>query len=171
VGHHQHRQEAPRQVRLGVVTASDTRGEAEDESGRFLREAAAAAGHEVVCYRVVKDDPDAIRRALGEAAEAGAEAIVVNGGTGIALRDRTYEAVSGLLEKRLDGFGELFRMLSFHHIGSAAMLSRAVAGTWGGRMVFSVPGSLPAVRLAWEQLISREVGHALRELRKDLPRG
>jgi len=171
MGHHQHRHEAPRQLKLGVVTASDTRGEAEDESGRFLREAAAAAGHGVVCYRVVKDDPEAIRRALAEAAAAGAEAIVVNGGTGIALRDRTYEAVSGLLEKRLDGFGELFRMLSYAEIGSAAMLSRAVAGTWGGRMVFSVPGSLPAVRLAWEKLIAPEAGHALRELRKDLPKG
>jgi molybdenum cofactor biosynthesis protein B len=171
MGHHEHKHEAPRRIRLAVVTASDTRGEAEDESGRWLREAAGAAGHELACYRVVKDDPGAIRAALAEAAAAGAEAVVVNGGTGIALRDRTYEAVTGLLEKRLDGFGELFRMISFHHIGSAAMLSRAVAGTWGGRMVFSVPGSLPAVRLAWEQLISREVGHALRELRKDLPRG
>jgi molybdenum cofactor biosynthesis protein B len=171
MGHHEHRQEAPRRVRLAVVTASDTRGEAEDESGRFLRAAAAAAGHEVACYRVVEDEPDAIRAALAEAAAAGAEAVVVNGGTGIALRDRTYEAVAGLLEKRLDGFGELFRMLSFAEIGSAAMLSRAVAGTWGGRVVFSVPGSLAAVRLAWEKLIAPELGHALRELRKDLPRG
>lgn len=170
MGHHEHKHEAPRQVRLAVITASDTRGEAEDESGRFLREAAAAAGHALACYRVVKDEPEAIRAALAEAAAAGAEAVVVNGGTGIALRDRTYEAVTALLEKRLDGFGELFRMLSFAEIGSAAMLSRAVAGTWGGRVVFSVPGSLPAVRLAWERLIAPEVGHALRELRKDLKR-
>ena len=171
MSHQEHRHEAPRQVRLGVITASDTRGEAEDESGRFLREAAAAAGHALACYRVVEDEPAAIRRALDEAAAAGAEAIVVSGGTGIALRDRTYEAVAGLLEKRLDGFGELFRMLSFADVGSAAMLSRAVAGTWDGRIVFSVPGSLAAVRLAWERLIAPELGHALRELRKDLPRG
>jgi molybdenum cofactor biosynthesis protein B len=168
MGHHQHRSEAPRQVRLGVVTASDTRGEAEDESGRFLREAGAAAGHPVVFYRVVKDEPEAIRQALLAAAAAGAEAVLVNGGTGIAARDRTFEAVSGLLEKRLDGFGELFRMLSFQEIGSAAMLSRAVAGTWDGRVVFSVPGSLAAVRLAWDRLIAPEVGHVLRELRQDL---
>jgi molybdenum cofactor biosynthesis protein B len=168
MGHEQHRHEAPRHVRLGVVTASDTRGEAEDESGRFLREAAAAAGHEVAFYRVVKDEPAAIRAALADAAAAGAEAVVVNGGTGVAARDRTYEAVAGLLEKRLDGFGELFRMLSFAEIGSAAMLSRAVAGTWQGRALFSVPGSLAAVRLAWEKLIGPEVGHVLRELRKDL---
>jgi molybdenum cofactor biosynthesis protein B len=167
MGHEEHRREAPRSIRFFVVTASDTRGEAEDASGAFLREAVARAGHALAGYRVVKDEPEAIRSALDEAARAGAEAIVVNGGTGIAARDRTYEAVAGLLEKRLDGFGELFRMLSYAEIGSAAMLSRALAGVWGGRAVFSVPGSSAAVRLAWEKLIAPEVGHVLRELRKD----
>jgi molybdopterin adenylyltransferase len=167
MGHREHRQEAPKAARIFVVTASDTRGEAEDTSGAFLRRAAAEAGHAVVGYRIVKDEPAELRAALDEAARAGAEAIVVNGGTGIAGRDRTYEAVAGLLEKRLDGFGELFRMLSYAEIGSAAMLSRAVAGVWGGRAVFSVPGSEAAVRLAWEKLIGPEIGHVLRELRKD----
>jgi len=167
MGHHEHKQEAPRQVRVAVITASDTRGEAEDESGQYLKGALAAAGHALALYRVVKDEPEAIRQALRAAAEAGAEAIVVDGGTGVAVRDRTFEAVSALIEKRLDGFGELFRMLSFQEIGSAAMMSRAVAGTWGQIVVFSVPGSLPAVRLAWEKLIAPEVGHVLRELRKD----
>jgi molybdenum cofactor biosynthesis protein B len=170
MGHEEHRHEAPRSVSMFVVTASDTRGEAEDESGAFLRAAIAAAGHSVAGYRIVADEPAAIRAALGDAARAGADAIVVNGGTGIAARDRTYEAVAGLLEKRLDGFGELFRMLSFGEIGPAAMLSRAVAGVWGGRAVFSVPGSLAAVRLAWERLIGPEVGHVVRELRKDARR-
>ena len=169
MGHEEHRQEAPRRVAVYVVTASDTRGEAEDESGRFLREAVAAAGHAVAGYRIVKDEPAEIRAALAAAAEAGADAVVVNGGTGIAGRDRTYEAVVGLLEKRLDGFGELFRMLSFGEIGAAAMLSRAVAGVWDGRAVFSVPGSRAAVRLAWERLIGPELGHVVRELRKDRP--
>jgi molybdenum cofactor biosynthesis protein B len=170
MGHEEHRHEAPRSVSIFVVTASDTRGEAEDESGAFLREAAKAAGHAVAGYRIVKDEPAAIRAALEDAARAGADAIVVNGGTGIAARDRTYEAVAGLLEKRIDGFGELFRMLSFGEIGSAAMLSRAVAGVWGGRAVFSVPGSRAAVRLAWERLIGPELGHVIRELRKDARR-
>jgi molybdenum cofactor biosynthesis protein B len=170
MGHEEHRREAPRTLRLFVVTASDTRGEAEDESGAFLREAAAAAGHAVVGYRVVKDEPEAIRAALAAAAAAGADAVVVNGGTGIAARDRTYEAVAGLLAKRLDGFGELFRMLSWQEIGSAAMLSRAVAGVWDGRAVFSVPGSRAAVRLAWEKLIGPELGHVVREIRKDAGR-
>jgi molybdenum cofactor biosynthesis protein B len=149
------------------VTVSDTRGLAEDESGAFLREAAAAAGHEVLGYRIVRDDPVRLRTTLEEAARAGADAIVVNGGTGIAGRDRTYEAVAALIEKRLDGFGELFRMLSYAEIGAAAMLSRAVAGVWNGRAVFSVPGSKAAVRLAWEKLIAPEIGHVLREMRKD----
>jgi molybdopterin adenylyltransferase len=167
MGHEEHRREAPRSIRIFVVTASDTRGEAEDESGAFLRAAVGEGGHVLAGYRVVKDEPAEIRAALDEAARAGAEAVVVNGGTGIAARDRTYEAVAGLLEKRLDGFGELFRTLSFAEIGSAAMLSRAVAGVWGGRVVFSVPGSRAAVRLAWERLIGPEVGHVVRELRKD----
>jgi molybdenum cofactor biosynthesis protein B len=167
MGHEAHRREAPRSIRVFVVTASDTRGEAEDESGAWLHDAVTRAGHAVAGRRIVPDEPGAIRAALGEAAAAGADAVVVNGGTGIAARDRTYEAVAGLLEKRLDGFGELFRMLSFQEIGSAAMLSRAVAGVWGGRAVFSVPGSLAAVRLAWERLIAPELGHVVRELRKD----
>ncbi|MGB8932082.1 MAG: molybdenum cofactor biosynthesis protein B, partial [Anaeromyxobacteraceae bacterium] len=167
MSHEDHRREGPARVRLFVITASDTRGEAEDGSGAFLRGAAAAAGHEVAGYRIVKDDPAALRAAVDEAVRLGAEVIVVNGGTGIAERDRTYEAVAGIIEKRLDGFGELFRMLSFQEIGSAAMLSRAVAGAFGGRAIFSVPGSEAAVRLAWERLIAPELGHVLRELRKD----
>ena len=167
MGHEEHKKEAPRSLKIFVVTASDSRGEAEDVGGAFLREAIAKAGHAVAGYRIVKDEPAQIREALEEAARAGAEAIVVNGGTGIAARDRTYETVSGILEKRLDGFGELFRMLSYQDIGSPAMLSRAVGGVWGGRAVFSVPGSPKAVRLAWEKLIAPEVGHVLRELRKD----
>ena len=170
MGHEEHRHEAPRSVRFFVVTASDTRSEAEDESGGWLRAQVAAAGHALAGYRIVKDEPAALRAALDAAAAAGAEVVVVNGGTGIAGRDRTYEAVAAVLEKRLDGFGELFRMLSFAEIGAAAMLSRAVAGVWGGRAVFSVPGSMAAVRLAWEKLIAPEAGHVVRELRKDAGR-
>ncbi len=170
MSHEDHRREGPASVAIAVVTASDTRGPAEDRSGAWLREAAAVGGHRVVSYAVVPDEPDAIRAALAQARAAGADAIVVNGGTGIAARDRTYEAVTGLLEKRLDGFGELFRMLSYAEIGSAAMLSRAVAGVWGGCVLFSVPGSTAAVRLAWGKLIAPELSHVVRELRKDAPR-
>lgn len=169
MGHEEHRKGSPRSVRVYVVTASDTRGEREDESGAWLRQAVAAAGHALAGYRVVRDEPEEVRAALAAAAVAGADAVVVNGGTGISARDRTYEAVAGLLEKRIDGFGELFRSLSFQEIGSAAMLSRAVAGAWDGRAVFSVPGSLAAVRLAWERLIGPELGHVVHELRKHAP--
>lgn len=167
MGHEDHRREAPASLRVFVVTASDTRSEVDDASGAFLRAALTAAGHALAGYRIVRDEPGEIRAALDEAARGGADAIVVNGGTGIAARDRTYEAVAGILEKRIDGFGELFRMLSFQEIGSAAMLSRAVAGVWDGRAVFSVPGSEAAVRLAWEKLLAPELGHVVRELRKD----
>ncbi len=164
MGHEEHRKAGARPVRVYVVTASDSRGEAEDTSGAFLKQAIAAGGHLLAGYRVVRDEPELVREALADAARVGAQAIVVNGGTGISARDRTYEAISGLLEKRLDGFGELFRMLSFQEIGSAAMLSRAVAGSWQGRAVFSVPGSTAAVRLAWERLIGPELGHVAHEL-------
>jgi molybdenum cofactor biosynthesis protein B len=169
MSHEEHRREGPRSVAVAIVTASDTRGEAEDASGAWLRRAAEDGGHAVVSYAVVKDEPDAIRSALAAAVAAGAQAVVVNGGTGIAARDRTFEAVAGLLEKKLDGFGELFRMLSYREIGSAAMMSRATAGVWRGRVLFSVPGSEAAVRLAWEKLIGPELSHAVRELRKDAP--
>lgn len=168
MGHEEHKREAPKTVRIFVITASDSRSEAEDVGGAFLRESAARAGHEVAGYRLVKDEPAQIRAALDEAAAARADAVVVNGGTGIAGRDRTYEAVASVLEKRIDGFGELFRSLSYAEIGSAAMLSRAVAGVWQGRALFSVPGSPAAVRLAWDKLIGPELGHVVRELRKDL---
>jgi molybdenum cofactor biosynthesis protein B len=166
MSHDEHKREAPRTVRVFVVTASDSRAEAEDASGAYLRRSAEGAGHEVAGYRLVQDEPEQIRAALEAAAAAGADAVIVNGGTGIAARDRSYEAVAGLLEKRIDGFGELFRSLSYAEIGSAAMLSRAVAGVWQGRAVFSVPGSPGAVRLAWEKLIGPELGHVVREIRK-----
>jgi molybdenum cofactor biosynthesis protein B len=119
-------------------------------------------GHYVQCGSW--DDPGDVREALNEAARAGAEAIVVNGGTGIAARDCAYEAVASALEKRLDGFGELFRVLSYREIGSAAMMSRAVAGVWNGRAVFCVPGSKAAVRLAWDALIAPQVARVVREI-------
>jgi molybdenum cofactor biosynthesis protein B len=166
MGHQDHKHDAPSAVRVFVVTASDTRGEADDVSGALLRRSVVAGGHVLAGYRIAKDEPAEIRAALGEAEAAGADAVVVNGGTGISGRDRTYEAVAGVLEKRLDGFGELFRMLSYHEIGSAAMLSRAVGGAWRGRALFAVPGSPDAVRLAWERLIGPELGHLVRELRR-----
>lgn len=124
-------------------------------------------GHDVAGYHVIKDDPAQIRRLIEEAAESDAvHAILVNGGTGISKRDSTFEAVDGMLEKRLVGFGEIFRYLTYKDIGSPAIMTRATAGVFRGRIVFSTPGSEGAVRLAMEQLILPELGHIIQQLSK-----
>jgi molybdenum cofactor biosynthesis protein B len=147
-----------------VVTCSDSRDAAHDESGRVLRDALESAGHQVAGSVVVKDDPEAIRGALEQARAAGARAVLFNGGTGIGRRDSTVETLRALFEKELPGFGEIFRMLSYRQIGSAAMMSRATAGTYQGMILFALPGSPQAVRLALDALILPELGHAVREL-------
>lgn len=168
MGHEEHRAEAPPNVGIAVLTVSDTRTAADDASGRFLAEAAAAAGHRVARRGIVPDDAAAIRAAVEAAlADPDVDAVLVTGGTGVAPRDVTPEAVAPVVTKRLDGFGEAFRALSFAEIGAAAILSRAFAGTVGGKAVFCLPGSLPAVRLAWERLLDPEIAHIVRELRKD----
>ena len=160
-----HRKDAPASVRCYVVTISDSRTEANDTSGDTIVELLKGAGHELKGRRIVKDDPAALRGAL-KSQETASDVIITTGGTGITTRDSTYEAISALFDKRLDGFGELFRMLSYAEIGSAAMLSRACAGTLGRTAVFSLPGSEPAVRLAMTKLILPELGHVVRELRR-----
>jgi molybdenum cofactor biosynthesis protein B len=160
----EHKAHAPAHVSAFVVTCSDSRDEAHDESGKALRSGLEVAGHSLAGYKVVKDDPEAIRAALAEAAAAGARAVLFNGGTGIGRRDSTVETLRGLFEKELPGFGELFRALSFKQIGSAAMMSRATAGTYRGMIVFVMPGSPQAVKLALNELILPELGHAVREL-------
>ncbi|MBI3393886.1 MAG: MogA/MoaB family molybdenum cofactor biosynthesis protein [Nitrospirae bacterium] len=150
-----------------VVTCSDTRTEESDASGRAIRELLDREGHAVRLYRIVKDDPEPIRRAIEEGIAAPAvEAILINGGTGLAKRDVAFETVDGLLEKRLPGFGELFRFLSYREIGSAAILSRATAGACKGRLIVSMPGSENAVRLAMERLILPELTHIVSQIQK-----
>lgn len=161
-----HRQSAPATVRCAVVTVSDTRTEATDRSGARIKEFLQAAGHSIVGYRIVQDEPEQIRAVLEQLDDSTTDAVLINGGTGISRRDRTYEAVSAMLEKKLDGFGELFRMLSYAEIGAAAMLSRAVAGTFRGMVVFSMPGSTAAVTLAMEKLITPELSHLVGEMRR-----
>jgi molybdopterin adenylyltransferase len=159
-----HKQHAPKSVRVFVMTISDSRTEATDTSGRAAREMIEAAGHVVAGYKIVKDDPAEVMHVIRRVAdERMADVIVTSGGTGITTRDSTYEAVTSLLEKRLDGFGELFRMLSFAEIGSPAMMSRAVAGIFRGVAVFCTPGSTGAVKLALEKLIIPELGHLVFE--------
>lgn len=152
---------------LSVLTVSDTRTPETDRSGPAAMRLLEQAGHRVFEYVILPDEPDRVRTCVMRwLAQDGCDGAILNGGTGIAVRDRTFEAVSGLLDKTLDGFGELFRALSFEEIGSAAMLSRAVAGVARGKLVFSLPGSTAAVELAMRRLIVPELGHLLGQLRK-----
>ena len=163
----EHREHAPDSVTVAVLTVSDTRTIETDTSGQLILDGLKANGHIVVDYRIAPDDPDQIRSILQAwAADEGIAAILTNGGTGIARRDTTYDVVAGLLDKRLDGFGELFRMLSFPEIGAAAMLSRAVAGVHRGTLIMTMPGSRNAVSLALERLILPELPHLVYEVTK-----
>jgi molybdopterin adenylyltransferase len=159
-----HKAAAPRQVRCFVLTVSDTRTDATDSSGRAIVERLDAAGHTVVGRAIVKDDADLVRDTIvRQLANPDVQAIVTTGGTGITSRDTTYEAVAALLQKRLDGFGELFRMLSYEQIGPAAIMSRACAGLAGGRIVIALPGSEAAVRLAMDRLVVPELAHMVQQ--------
>ena len=160
-----HRKDAPVSVLCFVLTISDTRTAETDASGDAIAQALTSAGHDVAGRRIVRDDPATVREIV-RAESRNVPVIVTTGGTGITARDSTYEAISALLDKRLDGFGELFRMLSYEQIGSAAMLSRACAGSIGTTAIFALPGSEQAVRLAMDKLILPEIGHVVRELQR-----
>jgi len=163
----EHKAEAPRSVGCYIVTVSDTRTEATDTSGQAIADLLKGGGHTVAGRTIVKDDPALVRATIErQLATADIDIIITTGGTGITSRDTTYEAVNGLLQKRLDGFGELFRMLSYEQIGSAAIMSRACAGLVAGRIVVCLPGSEKAVRLAMERLLLPEIGHLVQQARK-----
>ena len=150
-----------------VLTVSDTRTAETDTSGRAIRELLEASGHSLSGQAIVRDEPAQVReQVLTHCGDTGTQVIIATGGTGITSRDGTYEAVDSLLEKRLNGFGELFRMLSFQEIGSAAMMSRATAGTVQGKVIFALPGSENAVRLAMTRLIIPELAHVVQQVSK-----
>lgn len=162
-----HRATAPERARCCVLVISDTRTLDTDTGGRAIADLLTAAGHIVTDRRVLKDDPAPVAALVRELAASGvADAVITTGGTGITHRDSTFEAIDGLLDKRLPGFGELFRMLSFEQVGAAAMLSRACAGTCGRMIVLALPGSEKAVRLAMTRLILPELGHLVAEIRR-----
>jgi len=161
----EHRKTAVTGVRCAVLTISDTRALETDVSGRTIVELLEAAGHVVAKRQILQDEPNDVHQAVLEQL-GGVDAIITTGGTGITARDSTYEAIAGLFEKRIDGFGELFRALSYQEIGSAAMMTRACAGVARGTVVFILPGSEHAVRLAMTKLILPELGHVVRELRR-----
>ena len=161
----EHKATAPTTLGCWVLTISDTKTPETDTSGTLIREQLTAAGHRVVGASIVRDEPADVQRIIREAvADSSVQVIIMTGGTGITSRDSTFEAVEAMLDKRLPGFGELFRMLSFQEIGAAAMLSRAQMGIHARRIVVSLPGSPNACRLALDKLLLPEMGHLVREV-------
>jgi molybdopterin adenylyltransferase len=161
----EHKSTAPRAIGCWVLTISDSKTPETDTSGKLIRDLLTGAGHTVVGSEIVRDEPTEVQRVIRDAcARDAVRAVIMTGGTGITSRDSTFEAVEAMLDKRLPGFGELFRMLSYQEIGGAAMLSRAQMGVTRGRIVASLPGSPNACRLALEKLLLPELGHLVREL-------
>jgi molybdenum cofactor biosynthesis protein B len=165
MSHIEHHKVALKNLKCAVVTISDTRTEENDESGQAIRQMVESDGHEVRSYSIVKDDAELIMRAVEDAIDQ-ADVVICSGGTGISPRDVTIETLEPLMSRTVEGFGELFRSLSYDEIGSSAMLSRAVAGIVNKNLVFCLPGSPNAVKLAMEKLILPEMGHMLSQVRK-----
>ena len=162
---HEHKERGKQSIRCFVITVSDTRDETTDTSGQAIKKSLADQGHQATGYQIVKDEPNEIATLLDRAlARTDVDAVIVNGGTGIAPRDGTYEVVSRFLEKKLDGFGEIFRYLSYLDIGSAAIMSRAAAGSVRGKILISLPGSKGAVTLAMEKLVLPEIRHMVSQV-------
>ncbi len=162
----EHKGKAHRTVRCAVITLSDTRTEETDTSGKRIKDLLAEQGQPVVAYRILKDEPEQITAVVKALlAQPEVDAIITTGGTGIAPRDTTFEAIQGLLEKEITGFGEMFRMLSYEDIGAAAMLTRATAGVANGKVIISLPGSTGAVELGMTKLVLPQLGHMMFLLR------
>ncbi|SFB17502.1 MULTISPECIES: molybdenum cofactor biosynthesis protein B [unclassified Bacillus (in: firmicutes)] len=166
----EHKRETPEEIRFKVITVSDTRDKETDKSGRLMIQLLEQSGHAMADYVIVKDEQEAIRaEIISGCNREDIDVVLTNGGTGIAKRDVTIETIQQLLEKEIVGFGELFRFLSYQEdIGSAAILSRAIAGVLNNTAIFATPGSTGAVKLAMTRLILPELGHVVKELRKDL---
>ena len=166
MGAHEHHAKAKRVVTCVVVTVSDTRTPENDTNGTCIQALLEQAGHRVASYTILPDEPARVRAHVeGVLDDPEVDVVILNGGTGLAPRDSTYEAIVDLLEKRLDGFGELFRMLSYEHVGAAAMLSRAAAGVARGKVLAALPGATAAVELAMTKLLLPELGHMVQLVR------
>ncbi len=165
MGYQEHKQEAPKSVNCAVLIISNTRTEQNDESGKLIIRALKRNGHRVVSYCILKNDADSIQKKLGELLqEESLQVIITSGGTGISHLDVTVETISQALEKKLDGFGELFRLLTHQEIGSGSIMSRAIGGVAKGKVILCLPGSVGAVSLAMEKIILPEIGHLVREV-------
>jgi len=165
MGHKEHKQHARKGIGCAVLTISDSRTRDTDDSGRIIREFLEGGNHKVLFYDVLKDDREQLEKIMEKLiSDSDIEVIVTNGGTGISKRDITIEAVSGFIDKELRGFGELFRYLSYKEIGSSAIMSRALAGVCGGKVIISLPGSVNAVKLAMSEIVIPELGHMVWEV-------
>ncbi len=169
MGHEEHRRESEKivDVKFSILTISDKRSVESDETGKFIKEFLAKYNFNVIHHSVVRNRIDDIRREIMRVVLSETDVIVTTGGTGVSKRDLTIEAVEGLFEKKIEGFGEIFRMISFHRIGSAAMMTRATAGIIKDKVVFCLPGSPDAVEMAMKEIIIREIKHLVWEMRKD----
>ncbi len=165
LSHEEHKRHV-KSVRCAVLTFSDSRTEESDDSGKLIKNLLTESGHEIVTYHVLKDDLKAIQKAVQDLIASDVQVIITNGGTGISKKDVTIEAISELLDKKLEGFGDIFRFLSYKHMGSAAMMSRAIAGTIKSKIVVCMPGSVDAVELGMKKLILPELGHMVWETNK-----
>ncbi len=164
MSHLEHKELAPKAVSCAVLIISDSRTAKTDESGKLLQEKLEGNGHTVLDHSLLKNDPAAIMNKLSEyLAQDELQVIITSGGTGVSMRDVTIETITPMLDKILDGFGELFRTLSFMEIGTASIMSRAIAGVIRGKIIICVPGSLAAVKLALDRIILPEIGHMVRE--------
>ena len=164
MGYEDHKHMSPQTVKCAVLVISDTRTEQTDESGKLLVEGLKAAGHDVVAFSLIKNDSGAIQSKIGELLHSpDIQTIVASGGTGASKMDMTIETVTPMFEKKLDGFGELFRYLTYQEIGTGSILSRATAGVVSGKVFICIPGSLGAVTLAMNRIILPEIGHLVRE--------
>ncbi len=164
MSYQEHKQKSPQSVSCAVLTISDSRTEQDDESGRLIRQKLGENGHRVLFYYILKNEPDSIRQKIDELLrQEELQVIITSGGTGASHRDITVETISPILEKNLDGFGELFRFLSYQEIGTASIMSRAIAGVVRGKVILCLPGSPGAAKLAMDKIILPEIGHLVRE--------
>lgn len=164
MGYQEHKHQAPKSVDCAVVIISGTRTEKTDESGKLIMQALKSSGHQVVSYSILKNDAALIGNKLNELlGEEKLQVIITSGGTGVSRLDITVEAVFSILEKKLDGFGELFRFLTYREIGTPSIMSRAMAGVARGKVIICLPGSVGAVKLAMEKIVLPEIGHLVRE--------
>lgn len=164
MGYQEHKHKAPKSISCAVLTISDTRTERDDESGRLIRQKLSETGHRVILHCILKNEADSIREKIYELLkEEELQAIIATGGTGVSRRDITVETIYPILEKKLDGFGELFRFLTYSEIGTGSIMSRAIAGVAEGKVILCLPGSLEAAELAMNKIILPELGHLVME--------